>query len=1006
MTINNLRFYTGNLLIFVTIFIGLTLIFSYGMGNVAAANPGDIIYVNSSGGQDSYNGSSWLYAKQSISNATGTVNVNGTVNIANGLYTGSNNIGITLTKNMTIIGESQANTIINGEQSGQSIFTIASGVSVTIINLTLTNNTAANGGAVYNNGNLTETKDTFSNNMATSSSRGSDGGAIYNNGIITDTSNRFINNTSTLSSYCTGSGAIYNNGIITDTNDTFIYNTVISSSYGNDGGAIYNDNTLTIINNTFNYNTATSSSYGYDGGAIFNDNSLTIINNTFNYNTATSSMYGRDGGAIFNDGTITSANDTFNNNTATLKSYGSDGGAIYNIGTITCANDKFDNNTAIFPMFGIGGGAIYNDGITNITFSCIIGNNILQGAQIYNAAQGNMNATENWWGTNNPNISGNNIINNGGICNYDIWIVLSINASSPADPNNSSTVTADLTHDSNGNDTLGYLTIPDGITVNFSSVGLVILNPMTNITNGVATTIVTATILGNYSINATANNQTVSTTIDFYYPTPVANFIVNVPTGTAPSTVQFTDNSTNIVNGYNWNFGDGSSNNTEQNPSHTYLLGGIYTVTETITGPGGSNSTTSIVNITPDTTIPVANANLASGLFNSNQTVILSATDNDPNLEIYYTLNGTNPTTNSTLYTGPLTISNEGTTTLEFIAVDTAGNISNTVTRTYTIDTIPPTANDNLTSGQYNTSQNISLSRSEVGTIYYTIDGSTPTNKSNIYTDPIPITTNTTLKYLAIDLAGNQSPIYTENYNIVPTANINPAGGIYNSNQIVTLNMSEPGAIYFTFDDSNPTTSSYKYKNPITLTSNTTLKYISIDLAGNQSQIYTQTYTIDTIPPTASSNPPEGFYNSPKIITLNMNEPGTIYFTLDGSNPSTSCSEYYTPITITTTTDLKYLAVDLANNTSPIYSDIYTIDTIPPTANVNPTGGLYNTNKIITLTMNEAGTIYYTTDGNTPTNNSNIYTDPIPITTNTTLKYLAIDASRKHKLQYIHKPTQ
>ena len=104
--------------------------------------------------------------------------------------------------------------------------------------------------------------------------------------------------------------------------------------------------------------------------------------------------------------------------------------------------------------------------------------------------------------------------------------------------------------------------------------------------------------------------------------------------------------------------------------------------TETVTGPGGSNSTTSTVNITPDTSSSCGKCKFTKDIFNSNQTVTLTATDNDPNLKIYYTLNGTAPTTSSTLYTGPLTISMEETTTLEFIAVDTAGNISNTVTRT------------------------------------------------------------------------------------------------------------------------------------------------------------------------------------------------------------------------------------------------------------------------------------------------------------------------------------
>jgi hypothetical protein len=83
-TINNLRLNRSNLLIFVTIFISLAVIFSFGTGNVAAASPGDSIYVNNSGGSDLNDGSSWLSAKQSIINATGTVNTNGTVNIADG----------------------------------------------------------------------------------------------------------------------------------------------------------------------------------------------------------------------------------------------------------------------------------------------------------------------------------------------------------------------------------------------------------------------------------------------------------------------------------------------------------------------------------------------------------------------------------------------------------------------------------------------------------------------------------------------------------------------------------------------------------------------------------------------------------------------------------------------------------------------------------------------------------------------------------------------------------
>jgi len=83
------------------------------------------------------------------------------------------------------------------------------------------------------------------------------------------------------------------------------------------------------------------------------------------------------------------------------------------------------------------------------------------------------------------------------------------------------------------------------------------------------------------------------------------------------------------------------------------------------------------------------------------------------------------------------------------------------------------------------------------------------------------------------------------------------------------------------------------------------------DLAGNISGYYTNNYTIDTIPPTASSNPVGGDYNSNQNVSLFMSEPGSIYYTTDEITPTT---EYNTSFTITGTIVLKYLSVDLAGN--------------------------------------------------------------------------------------------
>src|SRR5665648_958228 len=50
-----------------------------------------------------------------------------------------------------------------------------------------------------------------------------------------------------------------------------------------------------------------------------------------------------------------------------------------------------------------------------------------------------------------------------------------------------------------------------------------------------------------------------------------ANFNANITSGVKPLTVGFTDQSANATS-WQWNFGDGSSNSTEQNPIHTLSL--------------------------------------------------------------------------------------------------------------------------------------------------------------------------------------------------------------------------------------------------------------------------------------------------------------------------------------------------------------------------------------------------------------------------------------------------
>ena len=218
---------------------------------------------------------------------------------------------------------------------------------------------------------------------------------------------------------------------------------------------------------------------------------------------------------------------------------------------------------------------------------------------------------------------------------------------------------------------------------------------------------------------------------------------------------------------------------TLKDPVYIYTIPGIYSVTETVLGPGGSNTLT-IPNyiFIPDTTPPIAQSNLHSGLYNSNLNVKLFGVDNkDPNPVIYYTINGIDPTRNSIdpakkslIYHDGVVISKEGTTVLKFIAIDANGNVSPIVTEIFKIDKTAPNATANIKTGLYNTNKLVKLSMSEIGLIYYTTNGTNPTKSSKLYKGSITITSTSTLKFFAVDLAGNQSPIYKMIYTIDKTS--------------------------------------------------------------------------------------------------------------------------------------------------------------------------------------------------------------------------------------------
>ena len=428
---------------------------------------------------------------------------------------------------------------------------------------------------------------------------------------------------------------------------------------------------------------------------------------------------------------------------------------------------------------------------------------------------------------------------------------------------------------------------------------------------------------------------------------------------------------------------------------------------------GGSylSLATAIVTLTKDIIAPGVSADLQGNVFNSSQVVTLNATDNmDNDPVIYYTVDGTEPTTSSVKYTAPVTVSS--TTTLRFVAVDDVGNMSPVQTETYTIDTEAPSVSADPVTKYFNTTQTVTLNATDNvdvdPVIYYTVDGTEPTTSSTVYAGPIILNNTTTLRFVVVDDVGNISPVQSETYTLdteAPSVSASIGTGVFGDSQVVTLNatdnMDVNPVIYYTTDGTDPTTSSAVYNGHITINSTTTLSFVVVDGAGNMSPVQTKIYTIDKVAPVAKASLEGGLFNATQTVNLsatdNIDAHPTIYYTTDGTTPSASSTRYTDPIVIKDNTTLRFIAVDIMGNVSPVQNQTYTIDTVVPTVNATLDTGVFNSSQMVTLNATDNldlnPVIYYTEDGSDPINGGTLYTDTLDITSTTTLKFAARDSA-------------
>ncbi|HEY3504101.1 MAG TPA: chitobiase/beta-hexosaminidase C-terminal domain-containing protein [Actinocatenispora sp.] len=176
----------------------------------------------------------------------------------------------------------------------------------------------------------------------------------------------------------------------------------------------------------------------------------------------------------------------------------------------------------------------------------------------------------------------------------------------------------------------------------------------------------------------------------------------------------------------------------------------------------------------------------------------------------------------------------------------------------------------------YSGSVKVSLSAEDPGgagvrKVYYTTNGSTPTTASPTYSAPLTLSQATTLKFFAVDNAGNAEPVRTQTIGVdrtAPTTTVSCNGAACSTNWYATTPVSvslaatdNAGGVgvdktYYTTNGSTPTTASTVYTGPFPVAATSTVRWYSVDKAGNAEAKKSQSVKVDAATPTVSLTAP------------------------------------------------------------------------------------------------------------------------------------------------------
>ena len=430
--------------------------------------------------------------------------------------------------------------------------------------------------------------------------------------------------------------------------------------------------------------------------------------------------------------------------------------------------------------------------------------------------------------------------------------------------------------------------------------------------------------------------------------------------------------------------------------------------------------------------------NPAPGTYTSTVNVTLS--DTTSGATIYYTTDGSTPTTSSTKYAAAIAVS--ATTTVKAIAVASGFNNSAVATGVYTITISTGNPSVNFSNGFTSAGLTFNGSAKLNGTRLRLTDGGVSEAASVFYNTPLNVQSfSTDFTFQLTNPNGDGIAFTIENS---ATSALGPLGGglgygpdtpggtpgipksiavkfdLYsnagegaNSTGLyingaspttpavslggnVNLHSGDPFSVHMTYDETTLTmtimdlnvpadtfTTSWAVNVPSVVGANTAWAGFTAGTGGSTATQDVITWTYTTAQPPAATptfSPAPGTYASSQSVSLGDTTSGaTIYYTTDGSTPTTSSTKYAAAIAVSATTTVKAIAVASGFNNSAVATGVYTITISTGNPSVNFSNGFTSAGLTFNGSAKLNGTRLRLTDGGVSEAASVFYNTPLNV---------------------------